>query len=149
VVARELELTAARVQVAAHPVPEVGALEPGRHADPVEQREPFGWAQVLRHSHGAVERVQHGWSRLFEQLVVAQQAIAGNAREPSRRTLGEAFPGPAVHRCQERSLGCILDGLELAHADPAREHRDEPDVLIPKKAGIERQAHPALRITAI
>src|SRR5262249_29264981 len=57
------------------------------------------------------------------QLV--EQAVVGHAVEPRRRIVGRVV-APGLHRGEQGGLHRVLDELEVLHADPAGEERDQP-----------------------
>ncbi len=77
---------------------------------------------------------------LFENPMVScsltqlsQQMVVCHPEEPRRRVVRKAGARPRLEGCHESELNGILDELNLMHADPARQSRNQSTVFVPEK----------------
>src|SRR6185295_16804173 len=70
---------------------------------------------------------------------LADDVVIGHAEQPRGWVVGHAASGPGRHGSQQGGLDRVLDEFEVLHPRSAREHRNEPAVLVPEERFAERQ----------
>src|SRR5690606_8894253 len=68
--------------------------------------------------------------------VLAQRSdelVVRHAVEPRRRIVGQPRARPGFERGHQGGLNGVLDRLYVLHAHPARQHGDQPAVLVPEE----------------
>ena len=92
-----------------------------------------GLRTVLRSSHVFGPVLVQDATATGSPAQLSHEIVVRHSKEPGRRIVGQASHGPRLECGHQRGLNGVLNRLEVLHSYPAREHRDQPAVLVPEE----------------